>query len=338
MSFSSYLIWFQPSSMTEHCMVIAGKWETSADSQWNFSIDKQHMTRIVPLRNGIPLTELLSNVFREFFDNADVICTAVLSYWPPNSKELVTGLTTPPVMLTNDRVVSYFYQHFQANKEMNLFVTFNIQPQPHPISHVDENPLPFTTANQPIKRTHSPYSSSARRHPSTAGSQIPGFSLFNDDDLNLSQACLPVHPQNSQHVQPQTSPPVRPQSYPQSCPPVHRPTAVSQITGSSLSTDDNLDQEFHVVGNSGPSKTNCFSLLDETLFCQDDLLEKMFKEDPDNIPDSWATDEDEDTASDASLPADIDGLVHHRYPYILVVVHPYILELVSPYILEVVHP
>ncbi|KAL0685618.1 hypothetical protein Bca4012_052466 [Brassica carinata] len=296
---------------------------------------------------------------------------------------------------------------------MNLFVTFKIQPQPHPISHVDENPLPFTTPNQPIKRTHSLYSSSARRHPSTAGSQIEGFSLFNDDDLNLSQGCLPVHPQNSPHVQPQTSPPVRPQSYPQSCPPVHRPTTVSQIPGSSLSTDDNLDQEFPVVGNSGPSKTNRFSLLDKTLFCQDELLEKMFKEDPDNISDSWATDEDEDTASDASLPADIDGvqtrgydqdfwaplignplggsdaaevmagiavpknaphiihctqlvtllstlslspanyhhtakqkLVHHRYPYILVVVHPYILvvvhpyilELVSPYILEVVHP
>ena len=150
------------------------------------------MTRIVPLRNGIPLTELLSNVFREFFDNADVIRTAVLSYWPPNSKKLATGLTTPPVMLTNDGVVSYFYQHFQANKGMNLFVTFNTLP--HPISHVDENPLPFTTPNQPIKRTHNPYSSSALRHPSTAGSQIPGFSLFNDDDLNLSHGCMPVHP------------------------------------------------------------------------------------------------------------------------------------------------
>ncbi|CAN7015094.1 unnamed protein product [Brassica oleracea var. botrytis] len=184
--------------MAEHCMVIAGKWETSADSHWKFSIDKQHMTRIVPLRNGIPLTELLSNVFREFFDNADVIRTAVLSYWLQNSKKLATGLTTPPVMLTNDGAVSYFYQHFQANKGMNLFVTFNTLT--HPISHVDENPLPFTTPNQPIKRTHNPYSSSALRHPSTARSQIPGFSLFNDDDLNLSQGCLPVHPQNSPHV------------------------------------------------------------------------------------------------------------------------------------------
>lgn len=293
-------------------MVIAGKWETSADSHWNFSIDKQHMTRIVPLRNGIPLTELLSNVFREFFDNSDVIRTAVLSYWPPNSKELATGLTTPPVMLTTDGAVSYFYQHFQANKGMNLFVTFNIQPQPHPISHVDENPLSFTTPNQPLKRTHSPYSSSALRHPSTVGSQIPGFSLFTDDVLNLSQGCLHVHPQNSPHVHPQSSPPVRPPS----CPPVHRPTAVSHIPGSSVSTHDNLDQEFPVVEDSGLSKTNRYSLLDETLFCQDELLQKMFKEDPNNIPDSWATnedEEDEDTASDASLPADIPGVQTRGY-------------------------
>ncbi|KAH0885019.1 LOW QUALITY PROTEIN: hypothetical protein HID58_061115 [Brassica napus] len=110
-----------------------------------------------------------------------------------------------------------------------------------------------------------------------------------------------------------TSPHVRPRSYPQSCPLVHRPAV---IPGSSLSTDDNLDQEFPVVGNSGPSKTHLFSHLDETLFCQDELLEKMFKEDPNNIPDSWATDEDEedeDTASDASLPADIDGVQTRGY-------------------------
>ena len=42
----------------------------------------------------------------------------------------------------------------------------------------------------------------------------------------------------------------------------------------------------------------------------------MFKQDPDNIPDSWATnedEEDEDTASDASLPADIDGVQTRGY-------------------------
>ncbi|KAL0723389.1 hypothetical protein Bca4012_037988 [Brassica carinata] len=88
------------------------------------------MTRIVPLRNGISLTELLSNVFKEFSHKPDIIRTAVLRYWPPNSKELATGLTTPSVMLTNDGAVSYFYQHFQTNKGMNLFVTSTLNAPP----------------------------------------------------------------------------------------------------------------------------------------------------------------------------------------------------------------
>ncbi|KAL0700214.1 hypothetical protein Bca4012_056336 [Brassica carinata] len=112
--------------MGEHCMVIAGEWKSSADNLWNFSIDKEHMTRIIPLHSGISLTELLSNVFKEFFDNSDTIRTVVLSYWPPNSKELATGLTTPPVMLTNDGAVSFFYQHFQATKGINLSATRNL--------------------------------------------------------------------------------------------------------------------------------------------------------------------------------------------------------------------
>ncbi|KAL0713037.1 hypothetical protein Bca4012_020015 [Brassica carinata] len=294
--------------MAEHCMVIAGEWKTSADSHWNFSIDKDHMTRIVPLRIGIPLTELLSNVFKEFFDNSDVIRTAVLSYWPPNTKELATGLTTPPVMLTNDGAVSYFYQHFQANKGMNLFVTFKTPNHTAPVSHVDENHLPFTTPNQPIKRPHSPYSSSALRHPSTAGSQIPGFSLFNDDEI-LSQSCAPVQPKTCPPVHPTNYPSVLPSNcppvHPQSCPPVQLKR--SQIPGISLTNDNNLDQQFATSGGSGPSKSHRFSLIDETLFCGDELLENMFKEDPDNIPDSWVTD-DEETASDTSLPPDIDDV------------------------------
>ncbi|KAG2298664.1 hypothetical protein Bca52824_035136 [Brassica carinata] len=79
--------------MADHCMVIAGEWKTSADNHWDFAIDKEHMTRIVPLRIGTPITELLSNVFREFFGNADTIRTTILSYWPPNTKELfIMGL------------------------------------------------------------------------------------------------------------------------------------------------------------------------------------------------------------------------------------------------------
>lgn len=301
--------------MAEHCIVIAGVWETSAANHWNFSIDKDYMTRIVPLRPGITLTELLSNVFKEFFETSDALRSASLSYWPPNSKELATGLTTPPVMLTNDGAVSYFYQHFQTNKGINLFVTFNSLRRTPETSRVDENLQPFTTPNQPIKRTHSTLSSSGLRHPSTAGSQIPGFSLFNDDELTLSQESLPVQPQTCTpvqplNVQPQTCTSGLPRNclpvQPERCPPIKRPLAASQIPAFSLSTEPRTDRPIPDVGRSCPAKTSRLSLVDETILCGDEMLENMFKEDPDNIPDSWLTDDDEETASDASNSADID--------------------------------
>ncbi|KAL0713155.1 hypothetical protein Bca4012_020133 [Brassica carinata] len=242
------------------------------------------MTRIVPLHSGISLTELLSNIFREFFDNADSIRTAVLSYWPPNTKELATGLTTPPIILTNDGAVSYFYQHFQANKGMNLFVPFNTQRHTPQISRVDENPPPFTMPNQPIKRMHSPYSSSAMRQPSTIGLEV-------------------VHLYN------QGIPSVQPRS----CPPVPRSSVGSQVPRFSINSDDKLDQQFADAGSSGPSKTQRLSLIDETLFCGDELLENMSKEDPEKIPDSWVTDKDKEDASDTSIPPDIDDVQTRGY-------------------------
>ncbi|KAJ4902200.1 SWIM-type domain-containing protein [Raphanus sativus] len=262
-----------------------------------------------------------------------VLRTASLSYWPPNSKELATGLTTPPVMLTNDGVVSYFYQHFQTNKGMNLFVTFNSQPRTCQTSHVDENPLPFTTPNQPIKRTHSPFSSSGLRHPSTAGSKIPGFSLFNDDELSFSQDCPPVQSSNRTpvrpascpsvqlpncpFVQPSSYPPVQPSSYPPVQPSIYptsgHPSSASQIPAGSIPTEDTIDRPFPNARRSCPAKPSRLSLIDETVLCGDEMLENMFKEDPENIPDSWVTDDDEETGSDASVPADIDDVQTRGY-------------------------
>ncbi|KAJ4902577.1 Uncharacterized protein Rs2_16528 [Raphanus sativus] len=258
--------------MAEHCMVIAGEWKTSADNHWNFVIDKEQMTRVVPLRNGITLTELLSNVFKEFYEKPLTLLTAVLSYWPPNSKELATGLTTPPVMLTNDGAVSFFYQHFQTNKGMNMFVTFRKTAAP---ASADQNPLPFTTPNQPIKRAHSPYSPDMRQA-STAGSQIPGFSLFSDDELDM--------PRNSPHVQQPNCTRV----HAKSCPLVQLPRS----TGS------------HNASSSRIPKPSRISLIDETVIGGDQLLEDMFKEDPANIPDSWDSEDDDETGTDASIPAD----------------------------------
>ena len=110
--------------MAEHCMVVPGAW-TSVGSLWEFVIDKKKISRILPVRSGMSLRELQNNVAKEFFTFTDPPPLAKMSYWPPNTKELATGLTTPPVILTNDGGVSIFFQHFSTNSSMNLFVTFD---------------------------------------------------------------------------------------------------------------------------------------------------------------------------------------------------------------------
>lgn len=36
------------------------------------------------------------------------------------------------------------------------------------------------------------------------------------------------------------------------------------------------------------------------------MLEEMFREDPDNIPDTWLLDDEDDTATENSQPPDVD--------------------------------
>ena len=136
--------------MADHCMIIAGEWKTSGDGSWNFSIDKHQMSRIVTLSPSMTLVELQNNVMKEFFPNTQTRPEASLSYWPSKSKELATGISTPPVMLTHDGSVCFFYRHFELQKGMNLFVTFNHQSDPINTSQVAENLFPFSTPNQPI--------------------------------------------------------------------------------------------------------------------------------------------------------------------------------------------
>ena len=254
--------------MSSHCMVIPGEW-SSADGRWNFIIDKDKMSRIVPVRPGMNLSELKTNVTKEFFTETEIGAPPVLSYWPPNTKELVTGVTTPPVIMTNDGALAYFFLHLEAHRTMNMFVTFEAIAVTQQRSQVAENPLPFTTPNQPIKSNLNPF-----RPPSTASSKIPSFSLFEDDDLI---ADTPTY-----HPLVNNTPP--------------------HFGGTSL--DD-----------PGPPKKHRFSLNDETLSCGDEMLEQMFKEDPDNIPDSWLEVEDEDTPSESSQPPDTDGVPPAAYDH-----------------------
>ncbi|KAH0909469.1 hypothetical protein HID58_032790 [Brassica napus] len=59
------------------------------------------------------------NVTKKFYTFTDPPPPSTLTYWPSNSKELATGLTTPPIIMTNDGAVSYFLHHLAINKTMN---------------------------------------------------------------------------------------------------------------------------------------------------------------------------------------------------------------------------
>ncbi|CAF1950656.1 unnamed protein product [Brassica napus] len=94
---------------------------------------------------------------KEFFTETEIGAPPVLSYWPPNTKELVIGVTTSPVIMTNDGALAYFFLHLEAHRTMNMFVTFETRLVTHQCSQVPENPLPFTTPNQPIKSNLNPW-------------------------------------------------------------------------------------------------------------------------------------------------------------------------------------
>ncbi|CAH2070398.1 unnamed protein product [Thlaspi arvense] len=111
--------------MAEHCMVICGEWESGQGRKWEFAIDKSRMSRIVEVRVRMTLQELKTAVVHEFFPEGVDSVEASLSYWPPNTTELATGITTPPVLVINNGAVVFFFRYFMVSKSMNLFVSFS---------------------------------------------------------------------------------------------------------------------------------------------------------------------------------------------------------------------
>ncbi|CAN6830412.1 unnamed protein product, partial [Brassica oleracea] len=59
------------------------------------------MGRMVQIYDGIGCNELEGNVLREFKLDEGRFRVS-LSYWPPTSFELATGIRTPPVLITNE--------------------------------------------------------------------------------------------------------------------------------------------------------------------------------------------------------------------------------------------
>ncbi|KAF3558308.1 hypothetical protein F2Q69_00011379 [Brassica cretica] len=105
--------------------------------------------------------------------------------------------------------------------------------------------------------------------------------------------------------------------HPLSCPSPPS-TAASKIPGFSLFPDVDVLEDIPTKHTStpAPSKNFRFSVIDETVSCGDEKLEEMFNEDPDNIPDSWKTEEEEEeNVSESELPPDFENVQPRCYDH-----------------------
>ncbi|KAL0875885.1 hypothetical protein Bca101_025590 [Brassica carinata] len=137
------IVVLQVSAMEDQCMVMCGEWVCGNEGKWDFVLDKRQMGRLVPLYEGMGLSELQGNVFREFGVEEDLF-VAALSYWPPTSLELATWIRTPPVLLTSNGGIRYFLQHMRVNVAMNLFVGFERRSKQNE-DYVDDSWMGFVT-------------------------------------------------------------------------------------------------------------------------------------------------------------------------------------------------
>ncbi|KAH0859144.1 hypothetical protein HID58_087405 [Brassica napus] len=113
--------------MDEMCMVMCGAWLCGSDGKWEFVVDKTNMARMIPVHEALTIKEFKIRVFAEF-KKSETSFNIVLSYWPPDSKELATGIKPPPppVLLTSDGALRYFFSHMKVTGSLNLFATFEI--------------------------------------------------------------------------------------------------------------------------------------------------------------------------------------------------------------------
>ncbi|KAF2539483.1 hypothetical protein F2Q68_00021284 [Brassica cretica] len=81
--------------MDEMCMVMCGAWLCGSDGKWEFVVDKTNMARMIPVHEALTIKEIESRVFAEF-KKSETSFNVALSYWPPDSKDLATGIKTSP--------------------------------------------------------------------------------------------------------------------------------------------------------------------------------------------------------------------------------------------------
>ncbi|WZZ42517.1 hypothetical protein YC2023_038776 [Brassica napus] len=82
--------------MDEMCMVMCGAWLCGSDGKWEFVVDKTNMARTIPVHEALTIKEIEIRVFAEF-KKSETSFNVALSYWPPDSKDLATGIKPPPL-------------------------------------------------------------------------------------------------------------------------------------------------------------------------------------------------------------------------------------------------
>ena len=166
--------------MDDQCLVLSGEWVCGDGGKWDFIIEKHRMGRMVPVYEGIGCVDLERNVMREFVVD-EARYGVLLSYWPPTSLELATGIRTPPVLITNDGTVKYFCKHLKVTGAMNLFAQFKEKPKIVDSDVVDDTDMGFVSPDAAKFSS----GSSKRGCIPPAASVTKVINLEEDDDLEL---------------------------------------------------------------------------------------------------------------------------------------------------------
>ncbi|KAL0741726.1 hypothetical protein Bca4012_083239 [Brassica carinata] len=133
--------------MEEPCLVLSGDWVCGEEGKWDFVVEKNRMGRMVQMYEGIGCKELEGNVLREFKLDEGRYRVA-LSYWPPTSSEIATGIRTPPVLITNEVALKYFCQHQKVKGGMNLFAKIESRKESVDVEVVDDSGLGFVSPKE----------------------------------------------------------------------------------------------------------------------------------------------------------------------------------------------
>ncbi|KAG5415551.1 hypothetical protein IGI04_003118 [Brassica rapa subsp. trilocularis] len=171
--------------MDEMCLVMCGGWVCGSDGKWEFVVEKKRMARMVAVEVGMSIKELERLVLAEF-RVGELEYGVSLSYWPPDSLELATGIKTPPVVLTSDGALKYFFTHMKVKGSLNLFATFEPFGGDVFVGSGSKS-VGFDTPVMDKKCAGSHFGGKGENVSSVGSKTYPKYTFINDDDVELEE-------------------------------------------------------------------------------------------------------------------------------------------------------